>query len=108
MIVTDGVGPPGPESATPRRQTEAARKSTDDDAAPIVHPPKPGKADLRRMRQEYRILCQNQAPIERAFWALEQRKGQLADKLANEGIKPFCRPRDSGHPPSKRKPGFQP
>ena len=60
------------------------------------------------MRAEYRLLCEVQAQIERAFWAIEQRKGQLADQLANEGIKPFCRPRNSGHLPSKRKLGFQP
>ena len=63
------------------------------------------KSDIRRMRREYRLLCEAQAPIERVFWELEQRKAQLADRLANEGASPFCRPRGSifepGHTPVK-------
>jgi hypothetical protein len=34
---------------------------------------------------EYHLLCVVQAPFEFVFWALEQRKGQLADKLENDG-----------------------
>jgi hypothetical protein len=63
---------------------------------------RPGKPDIRRMRREYRLLCEAQAPIERVFWQLEQRKGQLADQLANEGVAPFCRPRRAGQSLRKR------
>jgi hypothetical protein len=41
------------------------------------------------MKEEYRLVCAVQAPLERVlrvFWELEQRKGQLADQLANNGI----------------------
>jgi hypothetical protein len=48
-------------------------------------------AHIRRLTAEYRRISAVQAPIELAFWSLEQRKGQLADRLANEGVKPFCR-----------------
>jgi hypothetical protein len=89
--MSSDTGPPGPENATPRLDTEAARK-VNDDRQHIVHPRRPGKTDVRRMQREYRLLCEAQAPIERAFWRLEQRKGRLADRLANEGIAPFCRP----------------
>ena len=51
------------------------------------------RARVRRLRAEYQLLCKVQAPIERAFWAFEQRKGQLADQLANEGATLYCRPR---------------
>ena len=37
-----------------------------------------------RLTVEYHLLCLVQAPFEFVFWALEQRKGRLADKLANE------------------------
>ena len=67
-----------------------------------VHSPRPNKPDIRRMRREYRLLCEAQAPFERVFWQLEQRKGQLADQLANEGVAPFCRPRRGGQRLRKR------
>jgi hypothetical protein len=38
-----------------------------------------------RLQIEYHLLCLVQAPFEFVFWSLEQRKGRLADKLANEG-----------------------
>jgi hypothetical protein len=98
-----GAGPPGPENVAPRLDTEATHKVDDDDIRPIVRSKTPGKADIRRLRQEYQLLCRMQAPIERAFWRLEQRKGRLADRLANEGIAPFCRPA-SGRKRLRRQP----
>ena len=99
----------GPPNAAPGRQTRAQRNvELLDDSVSLPSAIAQCKTDIRRMRREYRLLCEAQAPIERVFWEIEQRKGQLADQLANEGIKPFCRPRNSGHPPSKRKLGFQP
>ena len=35
---------------------------------------------------EYRMIATLQRPFEFIFWALEQRKGKLADKLANEDM----------------------
>lgn len=55
MIGEQDLGPPGPERATPWRQTEAARKSTDDDSAPIVHPEAADKADPRKPGRE--VIC---------------------------------------------------
>jgi hypothetical protein len=60
------------------------------------------RARVRKLHAEYRLLCDAQAPIERIFWQLEQRKGKLADQLANEGVAPFCRPRRGGQGPRKR------
>lgn len=94
----NGTGPPVPKSATPRLVTRAARKANNEERH-IARTGRPGKADIHKLRADYRLLCKVQAPIAHAFWALEQRKVQLADRLANEGVKPFCRP---------RKPGFQP
>jgi hypothetical protein len=54
---------------------------------------RPHEPDIRRLRREYRILCELQLPLERLFWQLEQRKGQLIDQLANLGVAPFCFPR---------------
>ena len=51
--------------------------------------------------REYRLICRMIRPIERAFWQLEQRKGQLADQLANEGVRPFCEPRREREPHAK-------
>ena len=104
MIDEQDLGPPNaaPELLTPaQRNVELL-----DDSVSLPSAIAQSKTDIRRMRREYRLLCEAQAPIERVFWEIEQRKGQLADQLANEGIKPFCRPRRSGHPPPKRKPGF--
>ena len=112
MIVTCGVGPPGPQNdCAPGGQAGGGTKSVNGGEPISQSLPPPARdvntrARVRRLRSEYQLLCKVQAPIERAFWALEQRKGQLADQLANEGIKPFCRPRNSGHAPSKRKLGF--
>jgi hypothetical protein len=111
MIATDGVGPPGPQNdCAPGGETGGDTKSVDGEpigqSLPLAARDVNRRARVRRLRAEYQLLCKVQAPIERAFWALEQRKVQLADQLANEGIKPFCRPRMSGHQPSKRKPGF--
>lgn len=39
-----------------------------------------------RLRAEYRMIATLQRPFEFIFWALEQRKGRLADKLANEDM----------------------
>ena len=97
-----GTGPPGPENATPRLDSEAARKVDDDDGEHIVHSQRPDKPDIARMRREYRRLCEIKAPVERVFWQLEQFKGQLADQLANEGVAPFCRPRRGGQRLRKR------
>jgi hypothetical protein len=94
--MSSGTGPPGPENATPRLDSEAARKIDEDDRQHIVHSQRPDKPDIRRMRREYQLLCEAQAPIERAFWQLEQRKGRLADQMANEGVTQFCRPRQDG------------
>ena len=63
------------------------------------------KANIRQLRRDYQLLCQMLKPIERIFWAIEQRRTQLADQLANEGVPPFCTPRRSifepGHTPVK-------
>jgi hypothetical protein len=112
MIAPTGVGPPGPQNdCAPGGETGGGNKSVNggepiDQSLPLAARIVNTRARVRRLRAEYQLLCKVQAPIERAFSALEQRKGQLGDQLANEGIKPFCRPRRSGHPPSKRKPGF--
>jgi hypothetical protein len=74
----------------------------EDDSQHIVHFQRPDNRDIRRMRREYRLLCEAQAPVERVFWQLEQRKGQLADQLANEGVAPFCTPRRGGQRLRKR------
>ena len=99
--MSSGTGPPGPEKATPRLDSEAARKVDDDDGEHIVHFQAPDK-DIARLRQEYLALCEAQAPFERIFWQIEERKGQLADQLANEGVAPFCRPRRGGQRLRKR------
>jgi hypothetical protein len=91
----------GLPNATPERQTPARRNvELLDDAVSLPSAIAKRKTDIRRLRMKYRLLCEVQAPIERVFWELEQRKSQLADQLANEGATPFCRPRRSGH---KRK-----
>ena len=99
--MSSGTGPPGPENATPRLDSEAARK-VDDDWEHIVHSQRPDKPDIRRMRWEYRLLCEAQAPFECVFWQLEQAKAILADALARENVAPFCRPRRGGQRLRKR------
>ena len=39
-----------------------------------------------KLRGTYNLLAASQVPFASVFWAFEQRKGKLADKLANEGI----------------------
>ena len=39
-----------------------------------------------RLLSEYRFLSAWQSPFGALFWALEQRRGRIADKLANMGI----------------------
>lgn len=94
------TGPPGPEKGPPRLSTEATRKSTNDETN-IIPSQKPGKPNISRVQREYRLICEVQAPIERIFWRLEQRKAYLTDRLANAGVSPFCRPRR--HAPVKSR-----
>ena len=49
--MSSGTGPPGPENATPRLDSEAARKVDDDDGEHIVHSQRPDKSDIRRLRR---------------------------------------------------------
>ena len=54
--------------------------------------PKRKRRLLQRRSQElrllatYRFLSAWQSPFGALFWALEQRRGRIADKLANMGI----------------------
>ena len=41
-----------------------------------------------RLLVEYSFLSALQWPFGALFWALEQRRGRIADKLANEGMEP--------------------
>ena len=85
------------QKATPELETRAQRNvELLDDAVSLPPAIAQCKSDVRRLASEYQLLCEAQAPIERVFWELEQRKAQLADRLANEGAAPFCRPRRCG------------
>ena len=104
------TGPPGNAAPWRRNQGGQSVDLSVRHSLPTARPHKnktlsrrADKDKIRRLRLEYQMLSEVQAPLERAFWRLEQRKAQLADQLANEGVAPFCRPRRGGCPPSKRK-----
>ena len=46
-----------------------------------------GRLKELQLLAEYRLLNSLQAPFGSVFWAPEQHKGRVADKLANKGIK---------------------
>ena len=50
--MSSGTGPPRPENATPRLDTEAARKVNDDDIELIVHQQPPGKTNIHWAGEE--------------------------------------------------------
>jgi hypothetical protein len=65
--------------------------ATTDRAGPNRSAPQGWHALVRRLRllrllATYCLLAFLQSPFGSVFWALEQRKGQLDDKLTNEGI----------------------
>jgi hypothetical protein len=80
------TGPP--EKAAPRLVIPGRRKVSIDwtTANSYTSAAQPSSADIRRMRREYRLLCQLLAPLEKIFWELEQRRASMADRLANEGV----------------------
>lgn len=61
------------------------------------------RARVRRLRTELQILCKLHAPIERAFWALEQRKGQLADEFGERGHRAILQTANERAPALKKE-----
>lgn len=45
-----------------------------------------GRLTELRLRLGYHLLGALQAPFGGVFWAIEQRKGRIADRLANKGV----------------------
>jgi hypothetical protein len=94
----NGPGPPVNDCA-PGGETGGGTKSVNggkpiEQSLPLAARAVNTRARVLRLRSEYQLLCKVQAPIERAFWALEQRKGTIFF-LEKKGAMPFRRPRRS-------------
>ena len=98
---SSGADPPQKEDPRFSGVGQKPNQLDDDELCRLIpHGGPPRKRDIRRLRAEHRALCQMLAPIEQIFWEIAQKRAQIADKLANQGVVPFCRPA-SGRKPRK-------
>ena len=67
MNETGSIGPPGRQRSASQGWLAQVRRLRE-----------------RRLIAKYHLIATLQSPFGFVFWALEQRKGQLADKLTNE------------------------
>jgi hypothetical protein len=52
-------------------------------------------AGERFLLLEHRLVAALQLPIGELFWAIQQRKSSIADRLGNLGVAEFAQPRHS-------------
>jgi hypothetical protein len=55
-------------------------------STPRGWPAQAGRLTELRLRLGYHFLRALQAPFGAVFWVIEQRKGRIADRLANRGV----------------------
>jgi hypothetical protein len=105
------TGPPVNNRA-PGGETGGAKSGRDERIVAPQIPPQSSDVNAKRgirggreslLVAEYRVLCALQAPLERAFWAVTQRRAQIADRLANLGLAEFAEPAEGSRLPSSHR-----